>query len=94
MWYIRVSDSGNGFREEVLDELNQKIAAINRDLNHNLTDLKIGGLGMINVYIRWKLYCGDNIVFDFGNTEDGHAYVLIGRKTPDVAEVSDASEKK
>jgi len=37
---------------------------------------------MINVYIRWKLYCGDDIVFDFGNTEDGHAYVTIGRKTP------------
>ena len=82
MWYIRVADSGNGFREDVLDELNDRIAAINRDLTHNLTDLKIGGLGMINVYIRWKIYCGDDIIFDFGNTEDGHAYVIIGRKTP------------
>ena len=92
MWYIRVTDSGNGFGEEVLDELNKKIATINRDLNHNLTDLKIGGLGMINVYIRWKLYCGDDIVFDFGNTEDGHAYVTIGRKTPGGTEDSDDSE--
>ena len=82
MWYIRVADSGNGFREDVLDDLNERIAAINQNLNHNLTDLKIGGLGMINVYIRWKIYCGDDIIFDFGNTEDGHAYVIIGRKTP------------
>ena len=91
-WYICVTDSGNGFQENVLDELNERIAAINRDLNHNLNDLKIGGLGMINVYIRWKIYCGDDIIFDFGNTEDGHAYVTIGRKTPDGAEDSDDFE--
>lgn len=79
-WYIRVSDTGNGFREEVLTDLRKKIADINEDETNRLTDLKIGGLGMINVYMRWKLYCGDAIIFDFGNDENGHAYVNIGRK--------------
>ncbi|MGN0364044.1 MAG: sensor histidine kinase [Bilifractor sp.] len=93
MWYITVTDTGNGFSEKVLDELNTKIADVNRDPRHKLTDLKIGGLGMINVYIRWKLYCGEDILFDYGNTEDGHAYVMIGRKTPDTTS-EDAEKSK
>jgi len=42
--------------------------------------MKINGLGMINVYMRWKLYCEDDIIFSYGNTKDGHGIVSVGQK--------------
>ena len=41
--------------------------------------LKINGLGTVNVFLRWKLFCKDDIIFRYGNTADGHGIVSIGR---------------
>jgi len=45
-----------------------------------MPELQINGLGLLNVYLRWKLYCQDDIIFTYGNTEDGHGKVSIGRR--------------
>ena len=37
-------------------------------------------MGTLNVYLRWHLYAGDDMIFEIGNTEAGHAIVTIGRK--------------
>jgi len=41
--------------------------------------LKINGLGTVNVFLRWKLFCKDDIIFRYGNTADSHGIVSIGR---------------
>ena len=47
--------------------------------NPGMPALKINGLGTVNVFLRWKLFCKDDIIFRYGNTADGHGIVSIGR---------------
>ena len=79
-WYFTIEDSGNGFSNEALSLLSEQFAAIDRDETAQHAPQHIGGLGMVNVYMRWKLYCRGSEIFEFGNTEDGHARVTIGRR--------------
>lgn len=77
-WQIDVTDSGNGFSEENMQMLNEKIEAA--DANPGMPEMSINGLGLLNVYLRWKIYKKDAAIFSFGNTPEGHAYVSIGAK--------------
>lgn len=81
-WLITVTDSGNGFTEETIQMLHEKIKEA--DLNPGMPELTIDGLGLLNVYLRWKIYQKDNAIFSFGNTPEGHAYVSIGAKNREV----------
>lgn len=81
-WMIEVVDSGNGFPDDRLKEIRAKIASADINDRTLLDNLKIGGLGLVNVYLRWTMYCRKGSLFEIGNTEEGHhAYVRIGRKT-------------
>ena len=75
-WEISVKDNGTGFSTEDLKEINEKIASINEtDL---LPDLEINGMGLMNIYIRFKtLYHGKHI-FRISNNAEGGALVTIG----------------
>ena len=75
-WQIEVTDSGNGFSESSIAMLKERMQEV--DSNPGMPELKIDGLGMINVYLRWKLYARDNAIFEFGNTPEGHAFVRVG----------------
>ena len=76
-WQIDVIDSGNGFSEESLTMLQQKMLEV--DQNPGMPELKIDGLGVLNVYMRWKIFSKGKTIFSFGNTEQGHAIVSIGQ---------------
>ncbi|MCR5735087.1 MAG: histidine kinase [Lachnospiraceae bacterium] len=75
-WEISVTDNGKGFSDEDIRVLNEKIDYINKtDL---LPELEINGMGLMNIYIRFKtLYKGKHI-FRVSNSEDGGAIVTIG----------------
>jgi len=75
-WEISVKDNGTGFSTEDLKEINEKIDSINEtDL---LPDLEINGMGLMNIYIRFKtLYHGKHI-FRISNNAEGGALVTIG----------------
>lgn len=75
-WEITVSDNGLGFSEDDLRELNDKINYIND--NELLPSLEINGMGLMNIYIRFKtLYHGKHI-FRISNSTSGGALVTIG----------------
>lgn len=76
-WKIIVSDSGPGFSEEACNKIAQNLAKA--DENPGLPELKINGLGTVNVYLRWKIFCKNEIIFEYGNSSDGHGVVSIGR---------------
>ena len=76
-WKITVTDTGPGFSEEACARIAENLAKA--DQNPGLPELKINGLGTVNVYLRWKLFCKGDIIFEYGNTEDGHGMVSIGR---------------
>lgn len=93
-WQIDVMDSGTGFTPEALEKISGNI----RDAvsNPGLPSLKINGLGTLNVYLRWRLFCGDenSIIFSCGNTSEGHGIVSIGRYLAGALPDKEPSETK
>lgn len=79
-WKIEIQDSGTGFTPDAIAKISQNIETANSNLG--MPDMKINGLGTLNVYLRWKLFCKDDIIFTYGNTTDGHGIVTIGRYFP------------
>lgn len=77
-WQIDVIDSGNGFSAEAIDKITRSIQEV--DNHPGMPEMSINGLGIVNVYMRLKLYFEDSIIFKYGNTEDGHGIISIGQK--------------
>ena len=76
-WKIEVIDTGNGFTAEAMEKIATNIKKA--DQNPGMPELKINGLGTLNVYLRWKLFCEEEMIFTYGNTPDGHGIVTVGR---------------
>jgi|GEM_PF-6927849 len=49
------------------------------DESIGMPESQIDGMGMINVYSRWKLFFQSDYIFEFGNKEDGGSFVTIGK---------------
>lgn len=77
-WRIEVEDSGTGFSEDALGMIRERIRIA--DEQPGLPEMNIDGLGLLNVYIRWHLHCGAQILFEYGNTNEHHGIVTIGQK--------------
>lgn len=76
-WKIIVADNGPGFTEEACQRIAANLAKADQD--PGLPELRINGLGTINVYLRWKIFCKGDIIFEYGNSSEGHGVVSIGR---------------
>lgn len=76
-WLIHVSDSGPGFTQEALDVIQERFQ--NADNTIGMPETKIDGMGMLNVYQRWKLYSKDTAIFRYGNRPQGGSIVSIGK---------------
>ncbi len=75
-WMITVSDKGTGFDQAEL----LKIKQFKEEYKQFITmpDLKIGGMGLLNVYLRLRLLYRDSTIFEVGNLPEGGASVTIG----------------
>jgi sensor histidine kinase YesM len=74
--YIR--DNGPGFRAETLEALEEQMREIQR--TGTLPSLKISGMGILHVYIRFRLLY-DDFIFRLENNPEGGACVTIGAGT-------------
>ena len=56
-WYVRIRDNGDGFRQDVLSALKEKMENVQKALsvNRQYIELKIGGMGLVNTYARLYL---------------------------------------
>ncbi|KQO01387.1 cache domain-containing sensor histidine kinase [Paenibacillus sp. Leaf72] len=77
-WHLEVADNGPGFSEESLAHLFARICEV--DETHVVPVLKLGGMGLLNIYIRMKLTYGDAAVFQIHNRPEGGAAIRIGGK--------------
>lgn len=73
---LSIRDNGPGFSDESLAMLQKKIAQIER--TGLLPSLEIKGMGLLNVYIRYRLLHGRNLIFRTENLPSGGACVTIG----------------
>jgi len=79
-WYVEVQDNGPGWDPEVDKKLRSQMDEILE--TRTLPSLKIEGMGVLNIFIRFYLLDGIKFLFDFGNREEGGAFVKVGRKIP------------
>lgn len=73
---IVVSDNGPGFSDQALEIIESKISEI--DNTGLLPSLEITGMGLLNVYLRFKLMHDSNSIFKIENGIDAGASVTIG----------------
>jgi len=74
-YIITVIDNGPGFSPESLASINTKIAEI--DSTGLLPSLEIKGMGLLNIYLRFKILYGSDVTFVIENTEGG-ASITVG----------------
>jgi two-component system sensor histidine kinase YesM len=75
-WFITITDNGVGFKEEELQELAHTLESI-RD-SKDITRLKIGGMGLQNVYLRLLLQYGPSASLTAENHPEGGACITMG----------------
>ena len=75
-WEIHISDNGPGFSEDALNVLHDKIKEI--DETGSLPNLEINGMGLMNIYIRFKLLYNGKHIFKLSNNVTEGARVTIG----------------
>ena len=75
-WLITVYDNGTGFDPQVDKSLRSSMDDILK--TGTLPSLKIKGMGILNIFIRLYLLDGIPFIFDFGNRNEGGAFVTVG----------------
>ena len=83
-WYVNIQDNGDGFSKEALKEIDDKIR--NFDLGSKTPFLSIQGMGLVNIYLRLKLYYSDHFYFKLENKpgqipDAGGVSITIGGNT-------------
>lgn len=73
---LTVSDNGPGFDEATLHKLNLSIREISR--TGLLPSLSIGGMGLLNICIRFQMLQSQDVIFIVSNNAQGGASVTIG----------------
>ena len=80
---LRIRDNGPGFEQKTMDALTEQMKEIHR--TSTLPSLKISGMGILHVYIRFFLLYGEDFIFRLENNPDGGACVVIGGKRNEQA---------
>jgi LytS/YehU family sensor histidine kinase len=75
-WQISISDNGKGFGDNEINDINNKINEINK--TGLLPNLEISGMGLMNIYIRFKLLYKGSHIFRISNLASGGAQLTIG----------------
>ncbi len=66
-WYLNVTDNGDGFSEEALAAMEEKMATL--DPEQKNPALTINGMGLMNIYLRLKLYYKNQFIFRLENKQ-------------------------
>jgi len=79
-WVVETADDGEGFTQERLDELEERIRGAEMSLRTGTegAGLCFGGLGLVNTYSRLYLFYGGDLLWKMENRESGGARVVVG----------------
>jgi len=79
-WWITVADNGRGFDKARVAAIDREIAAIRLEIAETEDDggFAIGGLGLVNTYLRLHLFFRGDVDWRLENSDSGGAIVTIG----------------
>lgn len=77
-WKITVKDSGEGFDADVLSEIKSQMSRVRNKLfvEKESLELEIGGMGIVNTYLRLMLCYGECADLEISNKEQGAEVVI------------------
>jgi len=75
-WFIHIEDNGGCLSDLVKENLLYSFNNLNK--NEELKTLKIGGMGLKNIYLRLQLLYNDNLIFKIDNSKQGKTIFIIG----------------
>lgn len=77
-WKITVKDRGEGFDEDVLSEIRTQMSSVRSKLfvEKESLELEIGGMGIVNTYLRLMLCYGECADLRISNKEQGAEVVI------------------
>ena len=71
-WFVEISDNGKGFAQEQLENFEKMVSETTVDnIKEKLEDISIGGLCILNIFIRLKICYGDDYIFGLSNSKSG-----------------------
>ena len=80
-WVLRVEDNGVGFSARALETL-RNVQATEDSARKYMDDIQIGGLGLINTFMRLQLFCEKKQTIQVDNAKTGGAIVILGAPIP------------
>lgn len=72
-WTVEIQDNGAGFSREKIEEILEKCRESMKE--EKTLSNQIDGMGLVNVYVRLKLFYGDSAIYEF---EEGTSRIRIG----------------
>lgn len=79
-WYICFQDNGQGFDDKILNEIYLKADTFKKQLleEDSNVELALGGMGLVNLYLRLYFMYGEDMVFIIENNDTGAAVTIGG----------------
>ena len=77
-WSIEVRDNGCGISAGEIENIHRKIDGYQKNLAATYSELRLGGMGLVNTILRLRLARREAIQFDIRSSEDGGTTVVIG----------------
>ncbi|MDA3957809.1 sensor histidine kinase [Oceanispirochaeta sp.] len=80
-WYLEILDNGCGISDEKLEWIESEIKKVKNRIiiSKEIVELNLGGLGLVNTYIRLLLYFNDDIDFSIENRLSGGVKIKISK---------------
>jgi len=89
MWHIYIRDNGTGFSDEKIAQIQQQMKELRDAVISNKEQLpfEIGGMGLLQTYLRLFLFFKGNIIFELLNNEQQGAEIHLSAKIDEALEV-------
>lgn len=78
LWRMEFYDNGEGIRRETVDRLNEEMQEMRENLllRHQIVEMEIGGMGLLNTYARLVLFFGRDVGFEISGSGEGTKVVI------------------
>lgn len=94
-WIIEILDNGNGFSDEILQNLRVEIRNVRENIldKNESIEMEIGGMGIVNTYARLLFVYRESLDFHMENTDEG-AKITISASMNDMAGITAKKESR
>lgn len=77
-WSLIVRDNGTGISEETISTIKERLEYYKNDVAVGYSQLKIGGMGLLNTLLRLTLLYEEPFRYYIGNSDEGGTIIEIG----------------